>query len=58
VPLNPQLHSLLWRAHHYLAFAFFAVILMHVAAILFHKLIRNDGIFETMAPVLTHNKPE
>jgi cytochrome b561 len=58
VPLNPQLHSLLWRAHHYLAFAFFAVILMHVAAILFLKLIRNDGIFETMAPVLTHNKPE
>src|ERR1700761_1943651 len=26
VPLNPQLHTLLWRAHHYLAFAFFAVI--------------------------------
>jgi cytochrome b561 len=58
MPLNPQLHTLLWRAHHYLAFAFFAVILMHVAAILFHKLIRNDGIFETMAPVLTHDRPE
>jgi cytochrome b561 len=28
---------------------------MHVAAILVHKLIRNDGIFETMAPVLTHD---
>jgi cytochrome b561 len=55
VPLNPQLHTLLWRAHHYLAFAFFGVILMHVAAILVHKLIRNDGIFETMAPVLTHD---
>ena len=58
VPLNPHLHTLLWHAHYYLAFAFFAVILMHVAAILFHKLIRNDGIFETMAPVLTHDRPE
>jgi hypothetical protein len=31
---------------------------MDVAAILFHKLIRNDGIFEAMAPVFTreHSK--
>jgi cytochrome b561 len=58
LPLSPSLHTLLWHAHHYLAFAFFAVILMHVAAILFHKLIRNDGIFETMAPVLGHDRPE
>ena len=56
LPLSPGLHTLLWRAHHYLAFAFFALILMHVAAILCHKLIRNDGIFETMAPVLTHEQ--
>jgi cytochrome b561 len=48
-PVNPNLHALLWHAHYYLAFAFFALILMHVAAILFHKLIRKDGIFETMA---------
>ena len=52
LPVNPGLHTLLWHAHYYLAFAFFALILMHVAAILFHKLIRNDGVFETMAPVL------
>src|SRR5580658_3167197 len=58
LPLSPSLHTLLWHAHYYLAFAFFALILMHVAAILFHKLIRNDGIFETMAPVLTHNPPD
>jgi cytochrome b561 len=57
-PVSPSLHTLLWHAHYYLAFAFFAVILMHVAAILFHKLIRNDGIFETMAPVLTHDQPK
>ena len=58
LPLNPSLHTWLWRAHYFLAFAFFAFILMHIAAILFHKLIRNDGIFETMAPVLTHDRPE
>ena len=58
LPLSPSLHTLLWRAHHYLGFAFFAFILMHVAAILFHKLIRNDGVFEAMAPVLTHDEPK
>src|ERR1700685_3331246 len=58
LPLSPSLHTLLWHAHYYLAFAFFAVILMHVAAILFHKLIRRDGVFETMAPVLTHHQSE
>jgi cytochrome b561 len=52
VPLNPGLHTLLWRAHYFLAFAFFAFILMHVTAILLlHKLIRNDGVFETMASI-------
>jgi cytochrome b561 len=59
VPLNPELHTLLWHAHYYLAFAFFALILMHAGAILFlHKLIRNDGVFETMGPVLTHDRLE
>jgi cytochrome b561 len=58
LPVSPSLHTLLWNAHHYLAFAFFGVILMHVAAILFHKLVRNDGVFEAMAPVSSHNQPE
>lgn len=58
LPLSPSLHTLLWRAHYLLAFAFFAFILMHVSAILFHKLIRNDGIFETMATTVTHDRPE
>jgi cytochrome b561 len=58
LPVSPSLHTLLWHAHYYLAFAFFATILMHVAAILFHKLVRNDGVFETMAPVLTHDEQE
>jgi cytochrome b561 len=48
-PVSPTLHALLWHAHYYLAFAFFALILMHVSALLFHKLVRKDGVFETMA---------
>jgi cytochrome b561 len=55
LPASDSLHTFLWHAHYYLAFAFFAIILMHVAAILFHKLIRRDGVFETMAPVLSHD---
>jgi cytochrome b561 len=58
LPVSPTLHTLLWNAHYYLAFAFFGLILMHVAAILFHKLIRNDGIFETMVPSATHDPSE
>ena len=38
-------------ATFYLAFAFFALVLTHVAAALFHALVRRDGVFEAMAPV-------
>ena len=58
LPVSPSLHTLLWHAHYYLAFAFFGLILMHVSAILFHKLVRNDGVFEAMASVSTHDEPE
>jgi cytochrome b561 len=51
LPQSDSLHTLLWNAHFYLAFLFFAVILMHIAAALFHALVRRDGVFETMAPV-------
>jgi cytochrome b561 len=51
LPQSDSLHTLLWNAHFYLAFAFFALILTHVAAALFHALIRRDGVFETMASV-------
>lgn len=54
LPLNDALHSLLWNAHRYLAFLFFALILLHVAAALFHALVRRDGVFETMGPDLRH----
>ena len=56
LPQSDSLHTWLWDAHFYLAFAFFALVLMHVAAALFHALIRRDGVFDAMAPVLIHNK--
>ena len=56
LPVNAHLYTLLQHAHYYLAFAFFALILGHVAGILFHKLVRNDGIFETMAPLLDNEQ--
>jgi cytochrome b561 len=57
LPRSDSLHALLWNAHHYLAFAFFALILLHAAAALFHALIRRDGVFEAMASVSTAATP-
>jgi cytochrome b561 len=51
LPPSDRLHALLWSAHFYLAFAFFALILLHLAAALFHALVRCDGVFQSMAPV-------
>ena len=56
LPLSDSLHTLLWNAHFYLAFVFFALVLLHVAAALFHALVRRDGVFEAMAPVATHHE--
>jgi cytochrome b561 len=55
VPQSDALHALLRDAHVYLAFAFFALILMHVAAALFHALVRRDGVFTAMAPTPSHD---
>jgi cytochrome b561 len=44
------LHTVLWTALHYLAFAFFALVMMHLAAGLFHGLLRRDGVLQTMLP--------
>lgn len=54
LPPNPELHSMLWNAHRFLAFCFFALILLHLAAALFHALIRRDGVYEAMAPFPAH----
>jgi cytochrome b561 len=56
LPQSDLLHSWLWDAHFFLAFAFFALVLMHVAAALFHALVRRDGVFQTMATVSTHDE--
>ena len=55
LPPSDGVHTLLWDAHFYLAFVFFAVVLLHIAAALFHALVRRDGVFEAMAPVPTHH---
>lgn len=47
-PHSEGLHTLLWGAHFYLAFVFFALVLMHLAAALFHALVRRDGVFQSM----------
>ena len=46
LPQSDSLHTALWNAHFYLAFLFFALVLMHIAAALFHALVRRDGVFE------------
>jgi hypothetical protein len=38
-------------AYTVLAYVFFAIILLHVAAALFHALIRRDGVFRAMAGI-------
>ena len=56
LPQSDSLHTLLWDAHFYLAFAFFALILLHIAAALFHALVRRDGVFETMASAAIYDE--
>ncbi len=58
VPQSDHLHAALWAAHYYLAFALFALILLHVAAALFHLLVRRDGVFQQMAPVTAREEDQ
>lgn len=57
VPQRDALHTWFWNAHFYLAFVFFAVVLVHIAAALFHLLVRRDGVFEAMAPLPAQSGP-
>ena len=50
LPHSNELHTVLWNAHKYLALCFFALIVVHLAAALFHALVRRDGVFDAMAP--------
>ena len=58
LPVNPTLYTLLRDAHYCFALAFFALILMHFSAMIFHKLVKNDGLFETMSPALTTGRSD
>ncbi|TKC86297.1 cytochrome b [Trinickia terrae] len=48
VPQDVRLYALLRSLHTYLAFALFATVLLHLAAALFHGLIRRDGVLASM----------
>jgi len=49
LPHDDRLHAILLTTHIVLAYMFFATILLHVAAALFHAWIRRDGVFRAMA---------
>jgi cytochrome b561 len=49
-PHNDALYALLRGAHTWLAYLFFATVLLHLGAASFHALIRRDGVFASMAP--------
>jgi cytochrome b561 len=49
-PHDDGLHTLFHVAHIGLALLFFATILLHLAAALFHALVRHDGVFSSMVP--------
>lgn len=49
LPQDDHVYAALRTAHTVLAYVFFATILLHIAAALFHSLIRQDGVFRTMA---------
>ncbi|MBS7458647.1 cytochrome b [Coralloluteibacterium stylophorae] len=48
-PHDPDIYAVLRAAHGWLAYALFAVVLLHVAAALFHGLVRRDGVLSSMA---------
>lgn len=47
-PADAALFAFLRGAHRYLGFLLFAVVLLHLAAALFHGLIRRDGVLSSM----------
>lgn len=49
VPQDAGLYATLRKAHGLLGYALFALVLMHLAAALYHAWVRRDGVFETMA---------
>ncbi len=56
-PHDPAIYSVLRAAHTWLARALLAVILLHLAAALYHAWVRRDGVYRTMAPVPLGPRP-
>jgi cytochrome b561 len=50
LPHSETLYPVLRGAHTALAYLFFAVIVLHFSAALFHAWVRRDGVFRSMAP--------
>jgi cytochrome b561 len=48
-PHDPVVYAVLRTAHTWLALVLFAVVLVHLAAALYHAWIRRDGVFASMA---------
>ncbi|CAI8962045.1 MULTISPECIES: cytochrome b [Pseudomonas] len=48
VAADAPLFALLRKAHGYLAYLLFLTVLLHLAAALFHGLIRRDGVLQSM----------
>jgi cytochrome b561 len=48
VAQNPQLYAFLRGAHTWLAMLLFVTFIAHMAAAMFHGLIRRDGVFSSM----------
>jgi len=57
-PHDSAIYSVLRAAHTWLARALLAVILLHLAAALYHAWIRRDGVYRTMAPVPLGPRPQ
>lgn len=55
-PHDAALFAWLRGAHHWLALLLFATFLLHLAAALFHGLIRRDGVLASMAPWLRRRR--
>jgi len=49
LPMDGALHGVLRQAHTWFALVLFLLVLGHLAAALFHALIRRDGVFQSMA---------
>jgi cytochrome b561 len=49
LPADPMLYAVLRKSHTILAFLFFAAILGHISAVLFHTLIIRDRLLDRMA---------